>query len=98
MPHLKRPADAVPVCSIKDRVMEPSKSGRPPIDWRRLIPLALAVGVGPAVGRDVTAALREPWGYWPATVTGVLTAGLVALAVYGVAWLIGRPRGPRNGT
>ena len=74
--------------------MEPT-SGIPPVDWRRLIPLALAVGVGPAVGRDVTAALREPWGYWPATLTGVLTTGLVALAVYGVAWLIARPHRSR---
>lgn len=71
---------------------ETNPGGRPPINWRWLIPLALAVGVAPAVGRDVTAELRESWGRWPAMLAGAAVAALVALAIYGVAWLVNRPR------
>jgi len=74
---------------------EVNHPGRPPVSWRWVIPLALIVGVAPAVGRDVTAELRESWGRWPAMLAGAGVAALVALAVYAVAALINRPRPPR---
>jgi hypothetical protein len=73
-------------------MVEPNSAGTPPITWRRLIPLAFAVGVGPAIGRDITAEMRESWGYWPAMLAGIFAAGLIAIAVYGVAWLVTRPK------
>lgn len=74
----------------------PNSAGRPPIDWRRLIPLGLAIGIGPAVGRITTDGLREAWGDGPAILTGIVTAGIVALVVFGVASILARPRGPRS--
>jgi hypothetical protein len=53
-----------------------------------MLPVAFAIGVGPAVGREVGAALREPWGYWPATLTGIAAAAAFAVAVFGLASLI----------
>jgi len=74
---------------------ESNKPERPPLDWRRILPLALAVGVGPAIGRDVSAGLRESWGYWPAFLAGIAAAAISALAVYGVVWLVAHRRGGR---
>lgn len=67
---------------------------RPPADWRWLVVIALVIGVAPAVGRTVTAELREPWGWWPAMLAGTAVAALIALVVLGAAWLVTRPRGP----
>lgn len=68
---------------------------QPPINWRWLIPMALMVGVAPAVGRDVTAELRESWGRWLAMLAGAGVAVLVAMAIHAVATLINRPRPTR---
>ena len=70
-------------------------SGRPPLDWRRLLPMGLAIGLGPAIGRDVAAALHDPLGSWPARLAGYATAAVAAIAVYGVTWLVFHRRGSR---
>jgi hypothetical protein len=66
--------------------------GRPPVNWPWLLTIALIVGVAPAVGRDVTAELRETWGWWPSVLAGAGAAALVALVIFAIAVAIGRAR------
>ena len=64
------PWDDPPIHARARRVTDANPPGRPPLNWLWLVTLALVVGVAPAVGRDVTADLRESWGRWPAILAG----------------------------
>jgi Na+/proline symporter len=75
-------------------VTDANPPGRPPLNWLWLVTLVLVVGVAPAVGRDVTADLRESWGRWPAILAGAGVAALVAIVFLGIAAAISRARRP----
>lgn len=75
---------------------EQNQPDRSSIDWGWLITMALVIGVAPAIGRDVSAELRETWGRWPAMFVGVTVAGVVALLVLAVSAIVRHSRRQRS--